>query len=65
VAVASAGPYANHYSLAPDNHFSTSSLIFTGWNRWMLILTPCQHYQSTEGIGNDDTMAMISFHLCM
>ena len=30
VAVASAGPYANHLHFAPDNHASTSSLNFCG-----------------------------------
>jgi len=48
VAVASAGPYANHLQLAADsNHASTASThLFTGQ---MLFLMPNQHCQSTEG----------------
>jgi len=47
VAVASAGPYANHLHLIPtDNHASTSSLSFLFT---MLFLTPSQQHQSTEG----------------
>jgi len=47
VAVASAGPYANHCtSLQTDNHASTSSLFFT---RWMLFLTPNQQGRNNEG----------------
>jgi len=42
MAVASAGPYANHLRLASDrdNHASTSSLNFS--TGWMLSLTPNQ-----------------------
>jgi len=44
MAVASAGPYANHLQLAPD---STSPLkFFTGRMRFLL---PNQQRQSTEG----------------
>jgi len=48
VAVASAGPFANHLHLMPDRqpcqHLITQ--FFTGW---MFFLTPNQQYQSTEG----------------
>jgi len=47
VLVASAGPYANHLHLAPDNHASTSSLNF--FMGWMLYMLPSQQCQSTEG----------------
>jgi len=48
VAVASAGPYANHFHLAPDRqpdqHLTTH--FFTGQ---MPFLSPNQQRQSTEG----------------
>jgi len=47
VAVASAGPYANHlHLLQTGSHASTSSLNFTGQ---MPFLMPYQQCQSTEG----------------
>ena len=48
MAVASAGPYANHLHLAQtDNHASTSPLsFFTGWMPFWL---PSQQHQSTVG----------------
>jgi len=47
VAVASAGPYADHLHLLTDNHVSTSPSVFTGQ---MPFLPPNQQPQSTEGI---------------
>jgi len=48
VAVASAGPYANHlHSFQTDNHASTSPLSFTGR---MPFLPPNQQRQSTDGV---------------
>jgi len=47
VAVASAGPYANHLHLAPDRTMPAHhDSVFTGR---MLFLMPNQQCQSTEG----------------
>jgi len=48
VAVASAGPCANHLHLAPDRQ-PRQHLITQFFTRRMLFLTPNQQRQSTEG----------------
>jgi len=56
VAVASAGPYANHLHLVPDSqHLITE--FFIGW---MLFLTLNQQCQSTEGNNNWQKTLFIS-----
>jgi len=49
MAVASAGPYANHLQAPRSRQITTLAphhSIFTGW---ILFLMPNQHHQSTEG----------------
>jgi len=59
VAVASAGPYANHLQLAADsNHASTASIhLFTGQ---MLFLMPNQHCQALKVIHRNVRGSMLS-----
>jgi len=48
VAVASAGPYANHLHLVPDRQPRQHN-ITQSFTRRMFFLTPNQQYRSTEG----------------
>jgi len=61
VAVASAGQYADHLHLAPDNyHASTSPLVFTGR---MPFLLPNKQRRSTEGINSVKTLKENAQHV--
>jgi len=50
VAVASAGPYANHLHLTPDRYITTPVLLHSAFTGWMPFLPPNQQRQSSEGI---------------
>jgi len=62
VAVASAGPYANHLHLAPDRE-PRQHLITQFLTAWMLFLTSNQLWHSNEGMFQSFTEATVNARL--